>query len=477
MKAQPIRIRLTAWYFGVLAISLLTISLGALLALHQSIYGAVDDELEDRSAAMRRIMARELRPDSTEALQHVLREHSGLTPGGDLSQIADAKGNWLFRSRSMANYGVSPPSDWNHPSQYATAHFKRGPLRVHTEIAVVNGQSYSIQTATSMEDFNEANAKFRWFLIIAVPFLLALATAGGYFMSRRALAPVDAIIDAARNFGAQNLSSRLSVPQTGDELQRLSETLNGMLGRIEIAVARITQFTADASHELRTPLAIMRTRAELALRKQRSEAEYREELQQLLEELERTSDLLERLMLLARADSGAPILQFADVGLVGLLERVCAQAAMLADAKKIHFTSRLPQNPCSVHGDSQFLQRLFLILLDNAVKYTAPEGNVSVICEKANGTATVTVSDSGRGIPQADLPNIFERFYRADKARSRDSGGAGLGLAIAHWIAAAHHGTIEVESIPEQGSTFLVRLPLLAGASGTAERAGARAQS
>jgi heavy metal sensor kinase len=328
-----------------------------------------------------------------------------------------------------------------------------------------------------MEDFNEAIDKFRWFLLIAVPFLLALATAGGYFMSRRALAPVDAIIDAAQNFGAQNLSSRLSVPQTGDELQRLSETLNGMLGRIETAVARITQFTADASHELRTPLAIMRTRAELALRKQRSEAEYREELQQLLEELERTSDLLERLMLLARADSGVPVLQFADVCLIELLERVCAQGTMLATAKGIHFTSRLPQDRCSVHGDSQFLQRLFLILVDNAVKYTAPKGNVSVICEKANGTATVIVSDSGRGIPQADLPNIFERFYRADKARSRDSGGAGLGLAIARWIAEAHYGTVEVESVPERGSRFTVHLPLVAGTSGAADPARARAQS
>jgi heavy metal sensor kinase len=282
---------------------------------------------------------------------------------------------------------------------------------------------------------------------------------GGYWMSRRALAPVDAITLEAKAIGADNLSQRLAVPKTGDELQRLSETLNEMMGRLDQAFQRVTRFTADASHELRTPLALMRTTAELALRGKQPEKEYREALEQILSELERTSQLVENLLLIARADSGGSKLHTSDIDLTQAVREACLQATPLFQAKHIKFESHLPDRPIAVRGDAQALRGLFLILIDNAVKYTPPEGSVTVSACETNKTAVVTVADTGIGIPPEDLPRIFERFYRVDKARSREQGGAGLGLSIGRWIVEAHGGTINIESDPGGGTTVHVGLP------------------
>jgi heavy metal sensor kinase len=311
-----------------------------------------------------------------------------------------------------------------------------------------------------MQEFQQATEQFRRLLILAAPFLLLVATAGGYFLSRRALSPVRKVIDAADNIDAKQLSSRLAVPATGDELQRLSETLNEMLSRIERAFNRVAQFTADASHELRTPLAVLRTRAELALRKPRSENEYREILERQLQGLERTSDLVERLMLLARADSGDQLLEREPVQLGLILGSVCEQGTTLAAAKGVRFRAELTTQSMPVDGDPDFLERLFLILIDNAVKFTPPQGEIIVSSQLADDSAIIAVRDTGIGIGDADLPNLFERFYRVDKARARASGGAGLGLAIGRWIARAHSGEIEVESNLGRGTLFRVRLPI-----------------
>jgi signal transduction histidine kinase len=244
-------------------------------------------------------------------------------------------------------------------------------------------------------------------------------------------------------------------------LQRLSETLNNMLERLETAFRRITRFTADASHELRTPVALMRTRAELALRKPRAESEYREALAQNLQELERTSDLIEKLMLLARANSGAEALQRTPLDLTGLVHEAYRQGQELGESEQLVFQQNLPSQPLWIEGDAHSLRRLFLILIDNAVKYTPAHGQITVSLASRDGFAFAEVSDTGIGIAEEDLPHIFERFYRTDKARSRESGGAGgLGLSIALWIAQAHGGTLKAESKPEAGSVFYLRIPL-----------------
>jgi len=448
-------LRITAWYFAVLALGFSLFGVVAFYAMRGSILETVDENLEDQVQGIRELIQRE---SGKAELERELREIEDIRAGSDLLQVSDSAGNWVYRSRTMAQFGPAAPGEAR--ASLATQQPKGVPLRVLTVTVGSAGKTYVVQLAYPLDDFNEALDRFRRVLLLSSPLLLLLASAGGYWLSRRALAPVDQVTREARSISAQNLASRLVVPRTGDELQRLSETLNGMLERLEQAFRQITQFTADASHELRTPVALMRTRAEIALRRSRSEEEYRETLRQILEELQRTSSLIENLMLLARADSGAQALERARIDLVENMGEACLKARALAATKQISLRAELPESPLWIEGDANSLRRLFLILLDNAVKYTPPQGRITVSLNSSDGCAVAEVRDTGVGIAPEDLPHIFERFFRADRARSRETGGAGLGLSIGKWIAEAHGGTISALSQPGEGSAFQVRIPL-----------------
>ena len=458
MMTLPIRLRLTAWYFAVLAVVLSAFGFSAYFAMRHSIRKTVDEELQIRAEGVHQLIERTVQRGGLEDLPEGLREHTELRAGGALLQVSDEQGNWLYRSTVMSDYGVPRPAT---VPRRATEYLGNAvPLRIWNQKVSVGGRSYLIQSAFEMDDFYEALNHFALLLFVSIPLLLVCAAAGGYWISTRALAPVDQITQTARTISAQNLSSRLAVPQTQDELRRLSETLNGMLGRLEAAFKKITQFTADASHELRTPVAVMRTRAELSLRKARSAEEYRDVIVEVLAELEKTSGLIEQLMFLARADSGAETLHFSATNVAEVLREACHQGGALAEAKQIAFQEHIPGGSMWIQGDAGSLRRLFLILIDNAVKYTPASGQVEVSLQRNDGYAVAEVRDTGIGIAETDLPNVFERFYRADKARSRESGGVGLGLSIGRWIAEVHAGTIEVQSSPGRGSTFQIRLPM-----------------
>lgn len=459
MKSFSIRVRLAAWYSAVLAVILSLFGVSAYFAMRNSIHRTVDEELQERMEGVRRLIERISQSDRESDLRYELREHSELRGSGALLQVSDQEGHWLYRSASMNVYDIPKPQK---PSSLpVTFEVNDEPLRVLTEkVQVADHSYYLVQVATPLDDFYDALHRFATLLFVSIPIFLASATAVGYWISRRALAPVDRITETARSISVRSLSSRLVVPQTGDELQRLSDTLNNMLERLESAFRKITQFTADASHELRTPVAVMRTRTELSLRKPRSAEEYRETVAQVHSELEKTSDLVERLMVLARTDYGAETLQLSAADLGGIVREVCSQGRMLAETKEIGFREHIPDVPVWIKGDPHALRQLFLILMDNAVKYTPLGGHVDVVVGTDDGFAFGLVRDTGIGIAAEDLPNVFERFYRADKARSRESGGVGLGLSIGRWIAEAHAGTIEVQSSLGSGSVFRVRLPL-----------------
>jgi len=332
-------------------------------------------------------------------------------------------------------------------------------MRVLTANVTVAGRRYVAQLAAPVADAYALVQRFQWLIASSIPVVLALASAAGYWLSRRALAPVDDITSTARSIGEHNLSKRLRISPSGDELQRLAETFNQMLDRLEVAFRRITQFTADASHELRTPVALVRTTAELALRQDRSEPEYREAIGEILDEAERMSGLLDSLLTLARVDSGAEALSLADVDLAAVIRDVCGRSEPLVHSKQLRLDRVLPDGRMVVHGDAHALERLFLILIDNAIKYTPSGGRIRVALETQADQAAVTIEDTGVGIPKDALPFVFDRFYRVDKVRSRQDGGAGLGLSIARWIIDAHRGSIEAESIQGNGTTFIVRIP------------------
>lgn len=467
MMALPIRVRLAGWYFAVLAVVLSAFGLSAFLEMRHSIHRTVDEELQARAEGVRQLIQRNIDRGTEDDLEEGLREHTELRMGGALLQVSDERGNWIYRSPAMSDYGVprmTPPPrsavDFMTKVRTPKNEVAPMPLRIWTREVNVSGETFLIQSAFEMDDFYEALDHFALLLWISIPLLLLSAAAGGYWISTLALAPVDHIARAARTISAQNLSSRLVVPNTGDELQRLSETLNGMLERLEAAFKKITQFTADASHELRTPVAVMRTRAELSLRKARTAEEYREVIAEVLAELEKTSALIEQLMFLARADSGAETLHFSPTNVSEVLREACHQGSALAEAKQIGFQEQIARDPLWIQGDAGSLRRLFLILIDNAVKYTPASGQVAVTLQRNDGYAIAEVRDTGIGIAETDLPNVFERFYRADKARTRELGGVGLGLSIGRWIAEVHLGTIEVRSAPGRGSLFQIRLPL-----------------
>ncbi len=457
MKRISIRLRLTAWYIAILLASLSLFGFAAFVAMRRGIEKSVDENLEGQAGSIEEVMGRVLQ-QQPERLQDELREHQELREQADFLQVCDQDGHWIYRSRLMEHYGVPVPVEPSYSAYNVVS--ADLPLRAMVREMTASGQTYRIQVAAPMDDFYDAMDRFKWMILLLSPVVAVLASGGGYWLSSRALRPVDRITRAAQEINSNNLAKRLDVAQTGDELQRLSETLNSMLGRLESSFNRITQFTADASHELRTPLALMRTTTEVSLRTSQTAAEYREAQQEVLSELEKTSSLVEKLMLLARADAGVESLQRVPVNVAECLRDACKDGKVLAEAKQLEFVDHIDAQKLFIQGDSHALHRLFLILIDNAVKYTPPGGSVTVSLTGSNGSVITEFRDTGIGISAEDLPHIFERFYRADKARSREFDGVGLGLSIARWVAEAHRGSIEVQSTSD-GSVFRVRLPLL----------------
>jgi heavy metal sensor kinase len=296
-------------------------------------------------------------------------------------------------------------------------------------------------------------------LLTSVPILLLISSLGGYLMSRSALKPVDRITSAARSISIGNISKRLPVSNSGDELQRLAETCNAMLQRLDSAVSQIKRFTADASHELRGPLSFTRTVAEVALRNPNVDPDSRRAFEDIVEESAKAADLLEGMLTLARADSNSAdtVLEPIDLGVV--VREGCSLARPLAEERNLTLSVSTASTPSvKVLGDFSSLRRLVWILLDNALKYTPAPGRIDVALGTISGRATLTVRDSGIGIAQCDLPHIFDRFYRADPSRSQVEGN-GLGLAIAKWIADLHHADLLVDSAQEEGSAFRVVFP------------------
>jgi len=462
VRIRSIGFRLAAWYFLVFACGVAAFSVAAWFAMRASLYHAIDDALEDRVGGVKKFMDLQIASLSVPEIRDEFREHSVLGPGGDLFQVCDGSGQMLYRSVPLEtnNVPVALPNTLNAP-RFEDLSVQGHLLRFYSHRISVNGKSYTVQVAAPMNEVFEALDWFRVLLAFAAPVLLVAASAGGYWISRRALAPVDAISSAAQRISIENLADRLQVPATGDQLQRLSETLNEMLSRLESSVQRIRQFTADASHELRAPVSLIRTTAEVAvLKRDRPAAEYLQALDDVLEESERTSQVVESLMLLARTDSGKETLEQVPLDARTVLQSAAEQGERLARNRGVDFVVKVPSNPVPIQADPAALRRALLILMDNAAKYTPEGGSIRAELSSDDGIAVASVSDTGIGIDRQDLPRVFDRFWRADKARSREHGGAGLGLSIAKWIVDAHAGSISVESELGKGSTFAIRLPL-----------------
>lgn len=458
-----IRARLTLLYLLVLGGSFLAFFWISDMGFRRSIETTVNDESRSNLEAVRSVLT-ESAPEGTAKVREELTELSTLWANGAIFQVASPEGENFFQSSKFLSPDVPFPA-FGDQRIFFTRNLEHSQYRIARQKVEVGGQLFLVDAAVPTEPFDQALDRFRVIEKGFLPLLALMASLLGYWLSGHALAPVNRIIKSAQEIGVRNLHQRLEVPHANDELRRLTETLNAMLERIESSVSRITQFTADASHDLRTPLALIRTNAELALRRTRTEAEYREALERILNSTDETTQMIEELLTLARADAGAVHLRYENVALLPILERACQQARLLADARSLTFIATLDDETAgdTVYGDAAALERLFLTILDNAVKYTPAGGRVIARARIDRETAKVEISDTGLGISETDLPHIFDRFYRADQARSREIHGSGLGLAIARWIAEIHRGTIEAASTLGEGTRMSVSIPIVTG--------------
>jgi two-component system heavy metal sensor histidine kinase CusS len=474
MIGASIRARLTAWYVAVLAVATLSLTGASWWLSSQSVVRAADISLEARVEGVRDFLENPRTRLTVEGLQDEFSEYAELTRGEALLEVIDAAGVVLVRpsvpgwaemadgEARIANSSDVRPND--RP-------LGKLPFRVACARIEARGRMYRVTVAAPMGPAYAALNRFHRWLILLLPAVLALAGVGGYWVSRRALVPVDRMTRAVQVITVQSLDRRLEVPAANDELRRLASTFNDVLARLQSAVGDIVRFTADASHELRTPVSLVRTTAELALRHERTPREYRAALTDVVDHARNMSALVDDLLVLARTDAGIEPREAARLDLREVVSEAGREIAELAQLRSVSVCVDTPAEPLMVKGDRVSLRRLVLILLDNAVKYS-PSGNkvhlrVSGERPASDGTghAVIEVTDSGIGLDPTETPRIFERFYRGARARQHAPDGTGLGLAIAQTIVDRYQGSITLQPTRDpnngNGCDVTVTLPLM----------------
>lgn len=466
LSRLSIRIRLTAWYALSLVILLGGLAVASYFVMRASIYRAVDVDLRFRIASVEDELSESQPIASIEALPEVISRWDTLDV---LFQILDENGRMVYQSPVLAEHRIKPipPPSSDQTIVYEDSGTLGWPARMAAQRSSLAGHTIIIEVAQPLRFHYASLREFAASLLILIPLLVVIAGLGGYWLSGKALSPVHQIVEEARAIDSSRLSQRLTVPAARDELRSLSETLNSMLDRIEVSVTRIKQFTADASHELRGPATLIQTAAEYSLRRERSRDELTEAMENILRESQRTSQLIDNLLLLARADSGE-IVKLGSVRLDAAVRETAERLKQFAGSKNIRITGNFDGSTLYVTSDPTLLQRMLFILIENAVKYTPQNGTVTIYLRADADEVIIDVADTGIGIAPEDLPLIFDRFWRADKVRSREMGGTGLGLSIAKWIVEKSGGTIRVESVVGRGSRFEVRLPRSQGITETA---------
>ena len=459
---RSISLRLTIWFSSVFFAGLAVFGAGMWLNLKDTLTSGRSRTLERRAERLTELL-RDTDADSPGQRIRKFQAFAEAT-GGGLVEVFATNGTRALPSPTAAAQAFPWPRITPLESdRFSEVKFQGQQYRILAHPVASGPRGLVLCAAAPLENNRLVLSAFSAGLLWAIPALLAISALGGYALSRRALKPVDQITAAARSISVSNLAARLPVPETHDELQRLSETHNAMIARLESAVNEIKQFTDNASHELRGPVSFVRTTAELALLNRQIDAASRRAFEEIVAECGKAGRLLGDMLTLARADAGNSRLAFEPIDLVAVVKAVCQKARSLA-GEHGHTLVDCIEDGCSatVWGDYSSLQRLLWILLDNAVKYTAEPGTIKVKLAATGANVSITVEDNGIGISPADLPHIFRRFYRADPSRSHVEG-SGLGLSIAMWIANVHQATLTAESMENAGSVFKIVFPVFAG--------------
>ncbi|HEX7737046.1 MAG TPA: ATP-binding protein [Ktedonobacteraceae bacterium] len=468
-----VRVQLTFWYTAIFGLLLLLAGVLVYINLEQSLAGSPDASLRLRTQQL---------ADGVSLEQGKITIHDPINnlPGFDpsdnrLTSQADVNFDNLVRLLDIHGQVVYQTPAFQKirvPAQSVTQPLQGTPwqgtvrvgddqeVRVYSRTIADDGKVFAIiQAGASLNQVESALKQVTTELLIAAFFVLLVGALGSYWLVGRAFLPIRRLIEVARTIKAGDLRQRVPVPRSSDEVQALALTFNEMLASLEQTLDRQRRFVSDASHELRTPVAVIRSKTDLALQQPGELDEYLTVLRQVNGESERLGHLIGDLLVLARADEGKMPFEMETVPLHLLVEAVAANAEALAIERGVSLRVE-PGSPVDVHGDEARLIQVIMNLLDNAIRYTPCGGSVVVSIAGTEEWATLTVRDSGIGISSAHLPRIFDRFYRADSARTHNSGNNnGLGLAIVAWVVRAHHGTIDVESQPGHGSTFTITLP------------------
>ena len=463
MNTRSLRFRMAAWYAGLLAGALLIFGISVYLGLERYLY-----------SNLQRTLTAECRTIGTQLLsQHPFKRTNWLETEIEEAYAPEVNSHFIrvIQQGTGVVYVSGAPKDGSFdPSQIplSGAEDRSRKIRVEGKRLLVEGFEFTTPDGTRF--IVESGAPYRQIEVVLhgllltfaiyMPFIIFVAVGSGYWLMRRSLQPVDEITKRAEGITSTNLSERLPVIRTGDELERLSVSLNRMIERLDDAFQHINRFSADASHELRTPLTILQLELEGIAQSHRLNPSLTDQIGSALEETHRMSHIVESLLAISRLDAGEAKIEMTRLDLGQLAASTTEQMKLLAEEKSIRLTSTV-DSEVYVEGDRSHLQQVVVNLVANAIKYTQDRGEVDVRVRRKENTAVLEVSDNGPGIPDYALPHVFERFYRADKARSRESGGAGLGLAIVKAICSAHSAELSVSSREGKGSVFTVELPVL----------------
>jgi heavy metal sensor kinase len=471
MNTRSLRFRITAWYAGLLA--------GVLIVFGVSVYLGLERYLD---WTLQRTLASECRTIGTELLSQMsVKDNLWLSTEVNEAYAPEVNGRFIRVVREgvgVAYISGAPKDGTFDPSRITlpSDNQKDGVRKIRFEagnrllinsmtLTTADGNRFLVESGAPYSQIEVVLHGLLLTLAIYMPFVVSLAVAGGYWLMRRSLAPVDEITKRAEGITSTNLSERLPVIRTGDELERLSMSLNRMIERLDEAFQHINRFSADASHELRTPLTILQLELEGIAQHHRRDASLGDQIGSALEETHRMSRIVESLLAISRLDAGEVKMDKTRLDLGDLAASTADEMRLLAEEKSIRLRTRAAVS-VQVEGDRTRLQQVIVNLIDNAIKYTQEGGAVEIRVGQEGNTAVLEVSDDGPGIPAHALAHVFERFYRADKARSRANGGAGLGLSIVKAICAAHNAEVKVSSQEWRGSCFRVELPVLTDPAG-----------
>ena len=458
---RHVRSRMTLWYVLVLGLLLLAYAGVASSYLFYSLREQLDHDLLEDVERVEGLL--ENTPDGRVALEPVHHGEDELDTQRFV-EVWSPEGILLYRSPTLQGGTLGGPprprpegSAEPSPSTVRLADGTR--VRMAASIPSVDGRRVFLRVAHSEQALWQEMEEIVSVLLLVLPPALVLAGLSGFTLARKALAPIDAMAHTAERISAERLNERLPIENPEDELGHLARAFNATLARLEAAFDQLRRFTADASHELRTPLTAIRSVGEVALQTPKSATEYRDVIGSMLEETDRLTRLVDSLLTLSRADAGHIHVQRTDISLLGLAQEASSLVEVLAEEKQQRISVEgVPT--LIVSGDRLILRQALINLIDNAIKYSPAEAEILVrVAAGKDNHLIVEVVDQGPGVPQEHRSRIFDRFYRVDSARSREWGGAGLGLAIARWAVEIHGGQITLQSVEGQGSTFRVALP------------------